>query len=254
MKASTPVNLTVNAPLTTATLQRGLNGYAGVDDTFLNSTATTIAYGASTPLYLDGGTYMPLLRFAVFQSEGGSVPNGAVIQSATLALYKGSYDYALQLNALLKPWIEAQATWLNSQTGTPWSEAGRRVRQRLRGDPRRDRGGQLQSWVDDVRRDAATAAMVERGGAELRLAPVRVRPGGRKQHRVRFERIRDRYDPAPHTHRRLCAATGKHAADGDADGPADGSSTALGGSFALTATAGTWTGPWRKWNSLRTAA
>ncbi len=71
MKASTPVNLTVNAPLTTATLQRGLNGYAGVDDTFLNSTATTIAYGASTPLYLDGARTRRCCALPCSSRKGG---------------------------------------------------------------------------------------------------------------------------------------------------------------------------------------
>src|SRR4029079_6813308 len=124
MTASTAVNLNVSAPITTAIMQRGVLGYAGVTDTFLNAAAATTPFGASTPLYLNGGTYTPLVRFAVFQSEGGPVPNGAVIQSAKLELYKQSYDYTLQLNALLKPWIEAQATWQNSQTGIAWSVGG----------------------------------------------------------------------------------------------------------------------------------
>src|SRR6266496_5040790 len=121
MRASAGVNLTVSATLTTAILQRGLAGYAGVSDTFLNATASGTPYGASNPLYLDGANYTPLVRFAVFQSEGGPVPNGAVIQSAKLELYKQYYDNSLQLNALLKPWVESQATWFNSQTGVPWS-------------------------------------------------------------------------------------------------------------------------------------
>ena len=124
MTASTAVNLNVSAPITTAIMQRGVLGYAGVSDTFLNSVAPTAPFGASTPLYLNGGTYTPLVRFAVFQSEGGPVPNGAVIQSAKLELYKQSYDYTLQLNALLKPWVESQATWQVSQTGVAWSVAG----------------------------------------------------------------------------------------------------------------------------------
>ena len=68
--------------------------------------------------------YRPLVRFAIFQSEGGPVPNGAVIQSATLALYKQYYNDTLRLNALLKPWSESQATWTISQTGVPWTVGG----------------------------------------------------------------------------------------------------------------------------------
>ena len=119
------VTVTVTPPPpTTVVLQRGLAGYAGVSDAFLSVYAANASYGAFNPLYMNGTIYTPLVRFAVFQSEGGPVPNGVAIKSAKLELYKGYYDNTLQLNALLKPWIEAQATWNQSQTGIPWSIAG----------------------------------------------------------------------------------------------------------------------------------
>jgi hypothetical protein len=124
MAASPTINISVNATLTTVTLQRGLNAYAGASDTYLDNTARTTARGASTPLYVDPASYTPLLRFAIYQSEGGPVPDGAVLQSASLQLYKQSYDDTLQLNALLKPWVESQATWNLAQTGTSWSVGG----------------------------------------------------------------------------------------------------------------------------------
>jgi len=124
MALSPTVNITVNTTLSTATLQDGLNGYTGASDTYLDGTAPTTVRGASNPLYLDPVNYNPLVRFAIFQSEGGPVPDGAVLQSATLQLYKQSYDDTLQLNALLKPWVEGQATWNLAQTGTSWSVAG----------------------------------------------------------------------------------------------------------------------------------
>ncbi len=92
-------------------LRRGLNGYGGVSDTFLDRNLPTTVRGSFNPLYLDSANYTPLIRFAVFQSEGGPVPNGATIQSATLQLYKQYYNDTVRLNALLKPWIENQATW-----------------------------------------------------------------------------------------------------------------------------------------------
>jgi hypothetical protein len=52
------------------------------------------------------------------------VPDGAVILSATLALYKQYYDGSLRLNALLKPWVEGEATWGNSRAGVAWSVGG----------------------------------------------------------------------------------------------------------------------------------
>jgi hypothetical protein len=124
MALSPVVNLTVNATLTTITLQRGLNGYAGASDTFLDNGARTAVHGVSDPLYLDPSNYNPLVRFAIYQSEGGPIPDGAIVQSATLKLYKQSYDDDLQVNALLKPWVESQATWMVAQTGVPWSVGG----------------------------------------------------------------------------------------------------------------------------------
>ena len=124
MTASAAVPFTVSATLTTRVLQRGLAGYAGVSDTYLDAFAPTVVRGAATALNLDPATYRPLVRFAIFQAEGGPVPNGAVIQSATLALYKQFYNDTLQLNALLKPWVEAEATWTNASAGVPWTVGG----------------------------------------------------------------------------------------------------------------------------------
>jgi len=126
MTTSTPITVTVTSVsgTTTVVMQRGLLGYAGVADTFLDNYLRTTVRGAMNPLYLDATNYRSLLRFAIFQSEGGPVPNGATIQSAKLELYKQYYDDTLRLNALLKPWVESQATWLLSQTGIAWSVGG----------------------------------------------------------------------------------------------------------------------------------
>jgi hypothetical protein len=126
MTTSAPITVTVTSVsgTTTVVLQRGLSGYAGVADTFLDNYLRTTVRGAMNPLYVDAANYRPLLRFAIFQSEGGPVPNGATIQSAKIELYKQYYDDTLRLNALLKPWVESQATWLLSQAGIAWSVAG----------------------------------------------------------------------------------------------------------------------------------
>ena len=124
MSKSAPVTFNVNATLTTTVLQRGTNGYAGAADTYLDNTQQTTSRGANDPVYLDQSNYTPLFRFAIFQSEGGPVPNGAVLQSATLSVYKQYYSDALQLNSLLVPWTEADATWSNRVAGVPWAAGG----------------------------------------------------------------------------------------------------------------------------------
>jgi hypothetical protein len=52
------------------------------------------------------------------------VPDGSTILSATLALYKQYYNDTIRLNALLKPWVEGQATRTVRQTGVPWTVGG----------------------------------------------------------------------------------------------------------------------------------
>jgi hypothetical protein len=105
-------------------LQRGLNGYAGVSDTYTDNFLRTTVRGGTTPLLLHPVNYNPLIRFAIFQSDGGPVPDGSTIVSATLALYKQYYNDTIRLNALLKPWVESQATWTVRQTGVPWTVGG----------------------------------------------------------------------------------------------------------------------------------
>jgi hypothetical protein len=62
------------------------------------------------------------LRFAIFQSEGGPVPNGATIISATLSLYKwNGPDMVVKASRLLKSWNESQVTWFHTATGVTWT-------------------------------------------------------------------------------------------------------------------------------------
>ena len=118
--------VTVNPAVTgtTVVLQRGLNGYAGVSDTYTDNYLRTSVRGGLATLLLHPVNYNPLIRFAIFQSEGGPVPDRSKILSATLALYKQYYSDTIRLNALLKPWVESQATWTVRQTGVPWTVGG----------------------------------------------------------------------------------------------------------------------------------
>ena len=184
-------------------MQRGLSGYAGVTDTFLDNYLRTTVRGAMNPLYLDGTNYRPLLRFAIFQSEGGPVPNGATIQSAKLELYKQYYDDTLRLNALLKPWVESQATWQLSQTGVAWSVAGAA-----------GSGTDFDATVDaqvaagfnpglgDVRRDSARAAVVNGAGTNYGWRMVQTISRIQFQD-VQFERVCHRHHAATQAHRRV---------------------------------------------------
>jgi hypothetical protein len=66
-----------------------------------------------------------LVRFAIFQSEGGPVPAGATIISATLSLYKYNGGQAvIKASRLLKSWNPSSATWNLAAGGASWTTAG----------------------------------------------------------------------------------------------------------------------------------
>jgi PKD repeat protein len=122
--------ITVNPNEQTITLREGLNSYAGTTDAHLWSASPNAndelqlsirmedAPGCS---WCDSG----VIRFAIFQSEGGPVPNGATIISATLSLYQfQGPDAVIKASRLLKSWNEQQVTWNVAATGTPWTAAG----------------------------------------------------------------------------------------------------------------------------------
>ncbi len=127
---SKPVNIVVSeadSTTLTAILRDGVNGYAGTRDAFVYEYQKDANFGKWTSL-IDNATtwrYASMVRFAIFQSEGGPVPDGAVIESATLSLYKSSsYNYTYRAYPLLRDWKETEVTWNSSAAGIPWSSGG----------------------------------------------------------------------------------------------------------------------------------
>ncbi|GCL64403.1 Ig-like domain-containing protein [Pseudaquabacterium pictum] len=109
----------------TATLQRGSAVPSQVWDTYLSSYHKTLNFGTTVKLQDQFALYPTLLRFAIFHSEGGPVPNGAQITSAVLSFYKySSYDMQYGLHRVLKEWSETSATWNQRLPGVPWTVAG----------------------------------------------------------------------------------------------------------------------------------
>ncbi len=124
---SVPIAVTVvgGTGETTVTLQRGGSVPTVVADTYLSNFHRSSVYGTSTSALDQRLSYATLLRFAIFQSEGGPVPDGAQILSATMSVYKFSaYDMVYALHPMLVPWTEASATWNQRQPGVPWATAG----------------------------------------------------------------------------------------------------------------------------------
>lgn len=109
----------------TVELQEGLGGYAGTRDTYLSTYSKSSNYGSSTLMYDETSSYTQLVRFAIFQREGGPVPDGAVIQSARLKLYKYSgYSPLYGVFRMLRNWEEKQASWNGPRTGESWTVLG----------------------------------------------------------------------------------------------------------------------------------
>ena len=141
------------------------------------------------------------------------MPNGATILSATLALYKQYYNDTLRLNALLKPWVESQATWTVSQTGVPWTvggAAGAGTDYSTATDALVT--AQLESRLGQLRRDPARAAVGEQR-RELRLAH-----GADDQRQqletVQLERVHHRHHAATQADDRLFRRQLERPADG----------------------------------------
>jgi PKD repeat protein len=121
--------ITVGVGGESITLQEGLNSYVGTTDTSGNSDQPGAGYGSHAEIAIgyDNDRFMNLIRFKIFVSEGGPVPDGATITSATLSLQKTSgQDGVVEAKRLLRDWHETQATWTNAATGTPWQVAGAR--------------------------------------------------------------------------------------------------------------------------------
>ena len=124
------VTWTTTPPGTTATLRQGLNSYAGTTDAHLwggqPDTNRDLVFsirteGTGACAFCDSA----VVRFAIFQSEGGPVPNGSTISSATLSLYQFAGPSAtFKLSRLLKNWNEQEVTYNVAASGTPWTSPG----------------------------------------------------------------------------------------------------------------------------------
>jgi hypothetical protein len=123
---SSGIPITIQAASSgTVVLQDGTNGYGLTRDTYLSSYHQAANFGSSVTEINQKDSYTNLFRFAIFASEGGPVPDGAVIQSAIFGVYKASsYNVVFNLHRMLKDWSETGATWLQRLPGSPWGAPG----------------------------------------------------------------------------------------------------------------------------------
>lgn len=116
-----------NVYIQTTTLQQGVGGYAGTEDTRVFRINPNTNYGGDSVVWIDGpgaGTEESdgLLRFDdIFGSGPGQIPEWAIILSAELTLVTPNIAWAegdgARLHDVLVPWDELAATWNNSFGG-----------------------------------------------------------------------------------------------------------------------------------------
>jgi dienelactone hydrolase len=114
-------------PMATLTLQEGINGYSGTQDTFVDAWNPSAGYGGAAQVRLrTPNVRNGLIRFDLAGAPPQALSNG--VRGAALSLYTGgrsngnSTEYmAYQVN---RPWVENQSTWLQAAAGQPWSQGG----------------------------------------------------------------------------------------------------------------------------------
>ena len=108
---------------TTVTLQQGLSGYLGCDDTYIYQYAPNGNY-CTQDLIMVGSNqqYRGLVRFDV-----SAIPRNAVVTRAALQIYMagwGGLDTTVGVSFILRTVTACEATWNQAQNGNPWSQSG----------------------------------------------------------------------------------------------------------------------------------
>jgi len=104
-------------------LRQGVDGYAGVSDTYITADYSDMQYSTS-PLNVRGdGNYVSLIRFELPDSLSNrhiiqaSLELRTIYRSAILPCSVGAY-------AMKRPWVDSEATWLNASRNQPWVQPG----------------------------------------------------------------------------------------------------------------------------------
>ena len=108
----------------TVTLQQGVDGYQGTSDTFISTWSPSSNFNVQASLIVkNDSVYSSLLRFDV-----SSIRAGSTLRQATLRLYgyvrNKPNTFELEAYRLLRPWVDAQATWDHASTGNAWGVPG----------------------------------------------------------------------------------------------------------------------------------
>jgi hypothetical protein len=105
------------------TLQDGLEGYAGEDDTYTSQSFSAVNYCRSDLLQVGTGQrYAALLRFDL-----SSIPAGSVVVTAELQAYARGWsgsNLTVEAYRILRDVSMCEATWAQARTGVNWGVPG----------------------------------------------------------------------------------------------------------------------------------
>ena len=115
---------TATPPLTTVVLQQGVEGYLGVQDTYLNAWEETTNYADDAWLMVRShNVKAPLLRFDL-----SLLPPETHIGTATLGLYvidrSNPNPMTVGVYNVERSWSITSTTWLQAAEGVAWEEPG----------------------------------------------------------------------------------------------------------------------------------
>ena len=109
----------------TVCLRRGVNGYNGVEDTYISSWQPEMNYGDQLDLHVHSiGIKRTLIRFDL-----GDFPPDAIVTEARLDFRTNYYrdnsgPMPVEIFKLKREWAEMEATWKERLTGVDWGVAG----------------------------------------------------------------------------------------------------------------------------------
>jgi len=109
---------------TVVTLQQGLDGYTGAQDTYLHSWYPEETHHQEWRMHLrPGSVVVPLIRYDL----AGQVPLGAQVERATLNVYaagSGGNWLDADVYKVLREWQASEATWKEARAGEEWTVWG----------------------------------------------------------------------------------------------------------------------------------
>jgi hypothetical protein len=108
---------------TTLTLQQGIGGYAGCDDTYIHQYSPTSNYCADKQVKVGARqAYAGVVKFGVTMIPAKAVVTGAVLQ-VFLEGWSGT-DSTLGVSSIVRSTTPCEATWSLAQAGNPWALPG----------------------------------------------------------------------------------------------------------------------------------